>query len=97
MTGLKKKDPTLDEKEFLLGAHTSKLYFAKEVMAGRWDYTKQTFIVKQKELIPAIVAQRGEHIKSDSTDFPEGEIFLLTVDGVRFLIQEPRATNPGSQ
>ena len=43
LTDLKKIDPTLKEKDFLLGANTLKLYLTEKVMAGRWDCHEQTF------------------------------------------------------
>ena len=97
LTDLKKKDPTLKEKDFLLGVNTLKLYLTEKVMAGRWDCHEQTFRDKWKEVVTAIAALRGEKIKFDPSDFPEDQIFLLTVDGVNFSIQEPRVKNPGSQ
>ena len=94
---LLKKDPTLKVKDFLLGANTLKLYLTEKVMAGRWDCHEQTFREKWKEVVAAIAALRSEKIKFNPSDFPEDQIFLLTVDGVNFSIQEPRVKNPGSQ
>ena len=44
----------------------------------------------------AVAALRDEKITFDLSDFPEDQIFLLTVDGVNFSIREPRVKNPGS-
>ena len=74
-----------------------KLYLTEKVLAGRWDCHKQPVRNKWKEVVAAIVALRGDKIKFDPSDFPEDQIFLLTVDGVNFSIQEPRVNNPGSQ
>jgi hypothetical protein len=93
LADLKKKDPTLKEKEFLLGANTLKLYLTKKGMARRWDCLRE----KRKEVVTSIAALRGKHIKFDKSDFPEDKICLLTVDGVNSSIQEPRVKNSGSQ
>ena len=39
---------------------------------------------------------KEKKIKSDPHDFPAGQVFLMSVDGVNFTIREPRAENPGS-
>jgi hypothetical protein len=97
LADLKKKDPTFKETGFLLGMSALKLYLTENVMAGRWDCHEQTYRETWKEVVAAIAALRGEKIKFDTSTFPEDQIFLLTVDGVNFSIQEPRVKNPGSQ
>ena len=86
---LKKKDPTLKETYFLLGVDTLKLYLTESFMAGRWDYHEQIYRAKWKEVVAAIDALQGEKIKFDPSDFSEDQIFLLTVDGVKFSGCEP--------
>ena len=80
-----------------MGVDTLKLYLSERVMAGRWNCHEQTYRGKWKEVVGAIASLRGEKIKFDPSDFPEDQIFLLTVDGVNFSICEPRVKNPGSQ
>ena len=94
---LKKKDPTLKERDFLMGVDTLKLYLSERVMAGRWGCHEQTYRGRWKEVVGAIASLRDEKIKFDPSDFPEDQIYLLTVDGVNFSICEPRVKNPGSQ
>ena len=93
---LKKKDPTLKESDFLLAMDTLKLYLTEHNMAGRWGCHEQSYRAKWKEVVAAIAALHSEKIKFDPSDFPEDQIFLLSVDGVNFSINEPRVKNPGS-
>jgi hypothetical protein len=41
-------------------------------------------------------SEREKKIKFDPDDFPEGQVFFISVDGVNFTIREPRAKNLGS-
>ena len=93
---LNKKNPTITQRDFLMAVDTLKLYLVEHNMAGRWDCHEQTYRKKWKEVVAAIAALRSEKIKFDPSDFPEDQIFLLTVDGVNFRIREPRVKNPGS-
>ena len=65
-------------------------------MAGRWQCCEETYRKKWKKVVAAIADLRGQKIKFDPSDFPEDQIFLLSVDGVNFTINEPRVNNPGS-
>ena len=56
----------------------------------------QTHRRKWKEVVTAITALRGKKIQFHPSELPKDQIFLLTVDGVNFSIQEPRAKSPGS-
>jgi hypothetical protein len=93
---MKKKDPTLSERDFLMAVDTLKLYLTEHNMAGRWQCCEETYRKKWKEVVAAIADLRGQKIKFDPSDFPEDQIFLLSVDGVNFTINEPRVNNPGS-
>ena len=93
---MKKKDANLTEQDFLMGVNTLKLYLTEHNMAGRWQCCEEVYRKKWKKVVAAIAALRGQKIKFDPSDFPEDQIFLLTVDGVHFTINEPRVNNPGS-
>ena len=93
---MKKKDSTLTERDFLMAVDTLKLYLTEHNMAGRWQCCEETYRNKWKKVVKAIADLRGQKIKFDPSDFPEDQIFLLTVDGVNFTINEPRVNNPGS-
>ena len=93
---LKKMHPNLKELDFLMGMDTLKQYSTEHNMAGRWKCHEQTYREKWKEVVTAIADLHVEKIKFDPSDFPEDQIFLLTVDGVNFSIREPRVKNPGS-
>ena len=80
-----------------MGVDTLKLYLTEKNMAGRWNCHEQTCRKRWKAVLRAIASLRDEKIKFDPSDFPEDQIFLLTVDGVNFDIYEPRVKNPGSQ
>ena len=94
---MKKRDPSLTELDFLMAVDTLKLYLTEHTMAGRWNCCEQTYREKWKRIVAAIAALREDKIKFDPSDFPEDQIFLLTVDGVNFRIWEPRVKNPGSR
>ena len=93
---MKKRDPSLKEEDFLLGVDALKLYLTEHTAAGRWGCCEQTYREKWKKIVAAIAALREDKIKFDPSDFPEDQVFLLTVDGVNFSIREPRVNNPGS-
>ena len=93
---MKKKGSSLTEHDFLMAVDTLKLYSTEHTMAGRWNCCEQTYREKWKKTVAAIAALREDKIKFDPSDFPEDQIFLLTVDGVNFSIREPRVKNPGS-
>ena len=93
---MKKRDPSLTEHDFLLAADTLKLYSTERTMAGRHGCCEQTYREKWKRIVAAIAALRKDKIKFDPSDFPDDQVFLLTVDGVNFRIREPRVKNPGS-
>jgi len=93
---MKKRNPTLTEHDFLLAADTLKLYSTERTMAGRHGCCEQTYREKWKRIVAAIAALRKDKIKFDPSDFPDDQVFLLTVDGVNFRIREPRVKNPGS-
>jgi hypothetical protein len=46
--------------------------------------------------VKGIAALKEKKIKFDPHDFPAGQVFLMSVDGVNFTFCEPRAENPGS-
>ena len=93
---MRKRDPSLTEHNFLLAVDTLKLYSTEHTMAGRHHCCEQTYREKWKRVVAAIAALREDKIKFDPSDFPEDQVFLLTVDGVNFRIREPRVKNPGS-
>ena len=93
---MKEKDASLKENDFLMAVDTLKLYLLEGTMAGRWGYCEQTYREKWKKIVADIAALRDDKIRFDPSDFPEDQIFLLTVDGVNFNIREPRVKNPGS-
>ncbi len=43
----------------------------------------------------AIAVLKEKKIKFDPDNFPQGQVFLVSVDGANFTIHEPRAKNPG--
>jgi len=73
-----------------------KRYDVEHNMAGKWDVCEDTFRTHWKKTVRMIADLRGEKIKFDPADFPDDQIFLMTVDGVHFRIQEPRR-DPGSK
>jgi hypothetical protein len=73
-----------------------KLYLTEHVQAGRWGMDENTFRHRWKETVKGIAALKEKKIKFDPHDFPAGQVFLMSVDGVNFTIREPRAENPGS-
>ncbi len=73
-----------------------KLYLTEHVQAGRWVMDENTFRHRWKETVKGIAALKEKKIKFDPHDFPVGQVFLMSVDGVNFTICEPRAENPGS-
>ena len=93
---MKEKDASLKENDFLMAVDTLKLYLLEGTMAGRWGCCEQTYREKWKKIVADIAALRDDKIRFDPSDFPEDQIFLLTVDGVNFNIREPRVKNPGS-
>ncbi|KAL7527041.1 hypothetical protein ACHAXR_001767, partial [Thalassiosira sp. AJA248-18] len=87
---LKRNNPKMKEVHFLLAMDTLKLYLTEKVMAGRWKCHEETYRHKWKTGVAAIAALRDQKIKFDPSDFPDDQIFLLSVDGVNFTMNEPR-------
>ena len=83
-------------KDFLMAVNELKLYLTEHVQAGRWGIDENTFRHRWKVIVKAIAALKEKKIKFDPDDFPRGQVFLMSVDGVNFTIHEPRAKNPGS-
>ena len=83
-------------KDFLMAVNELKLYLTEHVQAGRWGIDENTFRHRWKDIVKAIAALKEKKIKFDPDDFPRGQVFLMSVDGVNFTIHEPRAKNPGS-
>jgi len=92
----KETNPKVLEKDFFMTINQLKLYLSEHVQAGRWGIDESTFRHKWQRIVRAIAVLAAEKIKFDPDDFPEGQIFLMSVDGVNFTIREPRASNPGS-
>ena len=74
-----------------------KLYLTESAMAGHWKTHEQTYRKNWKENVAAIAALKEAKISFSASDFPEEQIYLLSVDGVNFTINEPRVKNPGSK
>ena len=79
-----------------MAANELKLYLTEHVLAGLWDIDENTFHHKWKVTVKRIAALKEKKIKFDPLDFPAGQVFLMSVDGVNFTSSEPRAENPGS-
>ena len=71
------------------------MVFVVAVMSGRWKDHEDTIAPKWKRIAEQIASLADEKIVFDETLFADDEIFLLTVDGVNFTCNEPRAKNPG--
>ena len=93
---VQKNHPKLTAKYFLMGVDSLKRYDVEHNMAGKWKVCEDTFRTHWKKTVRMIAELRGEKIKFDPADFPEDQIFLMTVDGVHFRIREPRR-DPGSK
>ena len=52
---------------------------------------------KWKENIARVAALKSEKINFSLLDFPDDQIYLLSVDGVNFSINEPRGKKAGSK
>ena len=52
---------------------------------------------KWKENVARIAALKSGKINFSFLDFPDDQIFLLTVDGVNFTINEPRGKDTGAR
>jgi len=87
---LKRKNPNMKEVDFLLAMNALKLYLTEKVMAGRWKCHEETYRHKWKTGVAAIAALRDYKIKFDPSDFPDDQIFLLSIDGVNCTMNEPR-------
>ena len=87
---LKKTNTDIKMEDFLLAMDTLKRYLPETDMAGRWKCDKKTYRRKWKEGVAAIASLRGAKIKFDPSEFPEDQVYLLTVDGVNFRRTEPR-------
>ena len=92
----KETNPNVSEKDFFMTINQLKLYLSEHVQAGRWGIDENTFRHKWKKIVGEIAVLAVEKIKFDPDDFPEGQIFLMSVDGVNITIREPRASDPGS-
>jgi hypothetical protein len=88
--------PEIGVKDFLMGVNELKLYLTEHVQAGHWGLDENTFRRRWKKIVTTIASLKENKIKFDPDDFPNDQIFILSVDGVNFTIWEPRATNPGS-
>jgi hypothetical protein len=96
MADLALEIPRIKTKDFLMAVNELKLYLTEHVQAGRWGIDENTFRHRWKDIVKAIAALKEKKIKFDPDDFPRGQVFLMSVDGVNFTIHEPRAKNPGS-
>ncbi len=96
LADLKSNTPKIKTKDFLMAVNELKLYSTEHVQAGHWGIDENTLCLKWKDAVKAIAALKQKKIKFDPDDFPERQVFLMSVDGVNFTICEPRAKNPGS-
>ena len=96
MADLALETPRIKTKDFLMAVNELKLYLTEHVQAGRWGIDENTFRNRWKDIVIAIAALKEKKIKFDPDDFPQGQVFIMSVDGVNFTIHEPRAKNPGS-
>ena len=93
---LQKEVPGIKQVDCFMAVNQLKLYLTEHVQAGRWGIDECTFRSRWKDIVKAIAGLKAKKIKFDPDDFPDDQIFLLTVDGVNFTIHEPRASDPGS-
>lgn len=96
---LKEANPTVDNKVFnyahaFMTLNWMKLYDTEHVLAGRWGLHEETIRNKVKAYTKSIQDLKGRKIKFCA--WKEGEVFILSVDGVHFQIYEVR-TDPGSK
>ena len=93
---LKAKYPRTKVRVFFMAANELKLYLTEHVQAGRWGIDENTFRKRWKEVVKEIASLKETKVKFDPNNFPEDQIFIMSVDGVNFTIREPRAKDPGS-
>ncbi|KAL7527586.1 hypothetical protein ACHAWF_002234, partial [Thalassiosira exigua] len=92
---LAKRDPSIGVKDFLMTMNALKHYLSEHSMAGRWKCHEETYRKRWKVIVAAIASLKNIWKNSLDADFPEDQIFILTVDGVNFTIYEPRMNEPG--
>lgn len=74
---------------FLVALYWMKAYPREKQMAGHFDRDEKTLRIQIRKYVGAIAALKGLKIAwIDVGD--DGEVFILTVDGVHFRINEPR-------
>ena len=93
---IRKIHPNMNAKNFLTTLDLFKRYDTEHNMAGDWGCHEDTFRKHWKSVAKMIADLRDEKIKFDPCNFPEEQIYLLTVDGVHFRIREPRR-DPGKK
>lgn len=93
---LKEDHPAIIEKEVLMTLNWLALYDTEHVLAGRWGLHEETIRDKVQGLTKKIAKLKSKKIRLDFGDFDDDEIYIFSVDGVHFTINEVR-TMPGPE
>ena len=93
-TDLKAEYPKLCEKDFFMGLSFLRCYPTMSKMAGQWDCHDDTARTTWKKVVEMIASLREKKIKFDPADFDDDLIYLFTIDGVHFTVNEQRK-DPG--
>ncbi|KAL3912528.1 MAG: hypothetical protein SGARI_001109, partial [Bacillariaceae sp.] len=84
----------LDAATFLMAMNWLKLYDTEHVLAGRWLQDEKTIRNKICDMVLTIQKLKASKVVWEK--FDEGEVFVISVDGVHCRIREVR-TDPGSK
>ena len=78
----------INEKEVLVALNWLFCYNTEHVLAGRWGLHEETIRDKVQGLTKKIAKLKSKKIQLDVGDFDDDEIFIFSVDGVHFTINE---------
>ena len=86
----------INEKDFFMALNWLKLYDTEHVLAGRWKFHEETIRDKVQAYTKKIQLLKSKKIRLDFKEFDDDEVYVFSVDGVHFTINEVR-TKPGPE
>jgi hypothetical protein len=96
LVDLNKNYPSIIKKEVLMTFNWLALYDTEHVLAGRWGLHEETIREKVHDITKKIAKLKSMKIRLDFEDFDDDEVYIFSVDGVHFTINEVRTT-PGPE